>query len=117
MFFALPSKVRLGRFRVDEATLATGTVCENFLRKRSERSAQPARLRGGKSHLVGPRQHSRRKKIGERLAEDHLRAALVDEVSRLQREHQLDEPIVEKRQASLDRVRHRVAILVPEQLR
>src|SRR5262245_20554278 len=67
------------------------------------------------SHLVAPRAHRVGDAIGERAPQDRLGGAAVELLVVGQRERQLDEPVVEERQARLDGEGHAVAILVAQQ--
>ena len=73
-------------------------------------------LRRDEAELVDPVAHDRRQQVAERAAEDVLRPAAADQLAAGEREDQLDEAVVEERHARLDRVRHRVAVLVAQEL-
>src|SRR5207247_6703414 len=58
-----------------------------------------------------------RDEVAERAPEHVLRPAAPDQLAAGEREAKLDEPVVEEGHAGLDRVRHRVPVLIAEELR
>src|SRR5947207_336001 len=82
----------------------------------AEPAAEPALLRRDEAELVAPLAHRRRQQIAERAPQHRLRLPAADELTARKREAELDEPVVQERHAGLERVGHRVPVLVTQQL-
>src|SRR5205814_9096262 len=101
---------------VDEAALGERPRREDIGGELAERAAQEARLGRDEAELVTALPHLGRQQVGERAAQHRLRLAASDQLVAGKGERELYEPVVEERHARLDAVRHRVAVLVPEEL-
>src|SRR2546423_1412294 len=101
---------------VDDAALAQGLRGKDVACQGTERPSQPVCLRRDEAELAAPLPHLRRQQIAEGAAQDRLRLAAADQLVRREREAQLDEAMVEERHPRLQRVGHRVPILVAKEL-
>src|SRR5262249_28866679 len=102
--------------RVDEAALSKGAGRECVGRQCTELAAQEARLGRDESELVAPIAHLGRQQVGDGAAKNSLRLTAADQLATWKREGELDEAVVEEWDTRLERVRHRVPILVAQQL-
>ena len=66
--------------------------------------------------LVASRAHLRRQQIGEGVSEDALRRAVAIQLIRGEPVRELNKAMVQERNPAFERVGHRVAVLVPEEL-
>src|SRR5438876_1186733 len=100
------------RSGVDEAAVSKRARPEDVRRELAKAAAQPEPLRRDEAELVAPLADDRRQQVSQGTPEHGLRPPAADELAPRQREAQLDEPVVEERHPRLERVRHRVAVLV-----
>ena len=89
---------------------------EDLAREVAERPRPPARKRGDEAQLVPTGGHGRRQDVDQRAAQGTLADPVHDQVAAVEGEGELDQAVVEHRDAGLDRVGHRVAVLVAQEL-
>src|SRR4029077_4981176 len=89
---------------VDEAALAEALRREHLGRELTEAPPQEAGLRRDEAELVAPVADDRREQGGERAPQHRIRLAAADQLAAVEREGELDEPVVEERDARLERV-------------
>ena len=101
---------------VDESALAELGRGEHLRGEVAERAAQETLLGRDEAELVSPVANLRRQQVGERSAEHDFVLPCSYSWRGSRPYSELDQPVVEERDAAFERMGHRVPVLVAEEL-